>query len=76
MGSQYDALAFSPITRGSQLCGAVHIEKGKTFFTVRGPCGEGHTMSIDEAKQLRDWLTENLPEVDDPKWRLSLTESY
>ena len=63
---------FRPIGDSSQLHAAVHIEKGATFFTVKGPCGEGHTMSMDEARRLRDWLTDNLPEQPDPKWRLTL----
>lgn len=32
------------------------------MITVRGPCGEGHTMNMEAARELRDWLTEQLVE--------------
>jgi len=27
---------------------------------VTGPCGQRHAMSLDEAREVRDWLTEQL----------------
>lgn len=60
-----------PIAPDSRLMGEVIHKNGTIFFTVSGPCGEGHTMSPIEARRLRDWLTANLPPDDDPNWKLT-----
>lgn len=31
------------------------------LISIRGPCGEGHTLSIPEARALRDWLSNHIP---------------
>lgn len=63
-----------PIAEDSELRGAVHSAHGAVFFTVKGPCGEGHTMSREEARRLRDWLSTNLGDDNDPNWRLTIKE--
>lgn len=50
-----------PISAESELRAAVHHGRTQTFVSVRGPCGEGHTMSLPEARALRDWLIRNVP---------------
>lgn len=60
MGSFPD-FKLSPISSESELCAAVHHGRTQTFVSVRGPCGEGHTMSLPEARALRDWLIRNVP---------------
>lgn len=51
-----------PINEGSSLLGAVFRRSGRTFVSVRGPCGEQHDMSLVEARMLRDWLTREVPD--------------
>lgn len=64
-------LGTAPIGQGSHLHGSVDTRNGQTFFTVKGPCGESHTMNAKEAKRLLLWLQINL-DATDPKWRLTL----
>jgi hypothetical protein len=54
-----DSPVLAPIAAGSQLLACVH-RKTQTFVTIQGPCGQGHTMSLAEAKKLRDWLIANV----------------
>ena len=35
-------------------------EKRGDVIAVKGPCGGGHTMNLDAARELRDWLSEKL----------------
>ena len=49
---------FMPVARGSQLLAGKH---GR-FITIKGPCGDSHTMNYAEARHLRDWLIANVPE--------------
>lgn len=60
MGSSAD-VELPLICPGSELRAAVHHGRTQTFVSVRGPCGEGHTMSLPEARALRDWLIRNVP---------------
>lgn len=60
MGAYYENTP-NPIAPGSELSAAVHRGRSQTFVTVRGSCGAGHTMSLSEARLLRDWLIANIP---------------
>lgn len=53
-----------PIAAGSELLGRVHRHADKSFVTIKGPCGEGHTMSFDEARNLLRWVARNVPPDD------------
>ena len=58
---QYAAMErceFKPVARGSQILAGQH----GIFITIKGPCGDGHTMNYAEARNLRDWLIANVPE--------------
>lgn len=51
------ARPFEPIAPASKLEARLEYPVGgHLFVTVRGPCGEGHTMSFAEAQQLAEWL--------------------
>lgn len=54
---RYTGRKFDPI--GDE--GLVGRVDGK-FVTIKGPCGEGQTMSLEAARQLRDWL-DHQPEI-------------
>lgn len=51
----------SPIASDSQIKAAVHRGTNQTFVTIQGPCGDGHTMNLREARALRDWLIREVP---------------
>lgn len=57
-GNICDGNMMLPIGPGSELMAIAR----DGFVSVRGPCGEGHTMSYAEARTLRRWLAENVPE--------------
>jgi hypothetical protein len=59
-----------PVAANSKLSACVHRDRGQTFVSVHGPCGQGHTMNLEEARALRDWLIGNIPtdEADQEAW--------
>lgn len=53
MGITYDGDDYRPFgSHGLTGC----VDREKRLVSIKGPCGEGHTMNFDAARDLASWL--------------------